>query len=226
MKLIWVFITIIFLVGISSALPTTGNATNVGNNEFTLSATGCDPSGCWFEYGIYSDRLMVWTNTNLPVGGFVNTTESGAPIETSMTYYAAACDTTGCGNVVSFTTLAFTPLPSWTLGKAVTNMTQSKFNILYIVGDILIPYAWTFPENTTLTGITIVCGLMFFFLFVGLWLRQRGVAGAVIIGLLVAPSIMFTNRGLNLGIPVEFQAIAQALLYASLAGIFLIFLKK
>ena len=226
MKPFWIIIAIILLVGLSSALPTTNPATLVGNNNFTLSATGCAVTGCWFEYGIYSDRLMVWTNTVLPVGGVVTTTEYGAPIETSTTYYAAACDATGCGNVVSFTTLAFTPLPDWTLGFAVTNMTQSKFNILYIIGDILVPYAWTFPANTALTAITMVCGLMFFFIFVGFWFRQKGVAGSVIIGLLTASSIMFTNRGLNLGIPVEFQAVAQALLYASLAGIFLIFLKK
>jgi len=221
MKTHLLFILMVFLlVGFTSAIPTTNPATMIGNNNFTLSAVGCSPSGCWFQYGIIPTNLMVWTIIENPHREF------GAPITTSTTYYAAACDETGCGNVVSFTTLPPTPLAVSTLGYAVTNMTQSKFNILFLVIDIFIPYAWLFPANLATTGIVIVCGMLFFFIYVGFWTRQRGVAGPVIIGLLTASTIMFSNRGLNLGIPVEFQAIAQALLYASMAGIFLIFLKK
>lgn len=216
----FVLILVFLLVGITSAIPTTNPVTLIGNNNFTLNAAGCAASGCWFQYGINPSNLIIWTTIENPRREF------GAPITTSTTYYAAACDETGCGNIVSFTTLPPTLLPVSTLGYAVTNMTQSKFNILFLVIDIFVPYAWLFPSNLATTGIVIVCGMLFFFIYVGFWTRQRGVAGPVVIGLITASTIMFSNRGLNLGIPLEFQAIAQALLYASMAGIFLIFLKK
>lgn len=219
MKYIYIFLFCL-LVGTVAALPTTLAATNVGNNNFTISATGMTGDG-WFQYGIFSDRLMVWTTP-----GENPHTEIGSPLEPSMTYYAAGCDVTGCGNVVSFTTLPSVPLPVSTLGSMVTNMTRSKFNVLYLIGDVFVPYTWLFPASAASTAITIVCGMMFFFIYVGFWMRTKSVGTAAIIGLLTASSIMFGNRGLNLGIPVEFQAIAQALLYASLAGIFISFLKR
>jgi hypothetical protein len=207
------------------AVPTINPASAIGNNNFTLSATGCT-GDCWFEYGIIPNSLVIWSSVYTPTGGSITSTEQSAPIEPSMTYYAAACDSTGCGNIVSFTTLEFTPLPVSTLGAAVSNMTRSKFNILYLPNDILVPYTWLFPQSQAAMAITIIFGIIFFFIYVGLWLRQRGVVGPVIIGLLTSSSIMFSNRGLNLGIPVEFQAIAQALLYASLAGLFISLLKR
>ena len=216
----FIFIMVLLLVACVSAIPTTNPVTMIGSNNFTLSAAGCSATGCWFEYGIIPTNLIIWTEIGNPKYEF------GAPITTSTTYYVAACDDTGCGNIVSFDTLPPTPLATSTLGYAVNNMTRSKFNILFLVTDIFIPYTWLFPTEYATTGIVIVCGMLFFFIYVGFWTRQRGVAGPVIIGLLTASTIMFSNSGLNLGIPLEFQTVAQALLYASMAGIFLIFLKK
>jgi hypothetical protein len=222
-----ILLVVLFTIGTASAIPTINAATNIGNNNFTLSATGCAATGCWFEYGIKSDNLLVWSATNAPIAGTVTSTEYGAPIEPSMTYYAKACDSTGCSaNTISFTTTAYTPLPTYTLGYAVSNWTRSKFNILYIPMQLMVPYTWLFPQDMATTAIAIVCGMLFFFIYVGLWLRQRSVVGPVIIGLLTASSLLFSNQGLNLGIPVEFQAVAQALLYASIAGIFLSLLKR
>jgi hypothetical protein len=217
----------LLLIASASAIPTTLPATAIGNNNFTLSATGCDSTGCWFEYGLVETSLIVWTPTNEPVGGVVTDTEFSAPIEPSMKYYATACDVTGCdATPISFTTLAFTPLPVSTLGAAVTNMTRSKFNLLYLPANLIAPYVWLFPQSEKAMAITIVFGMLLFFIYLGLWLRQRSVAGPALIGLLTASSLMFSNQGLHLGIPVEFQAIAQALLYASLAGLFLSLLKR
>jgi hypothetical protein len=222
-----VIIALLFLVATAGAIPVTLPATAIGNNNFTVSATGCDSSGCWFEYGLVENSLIVWTTTEPVIGGVVTHTESSAPIEPSMKYYVTACDVTGCDlTPISLTTLAFTPLPVSTLGAAITNMTQSKFNILYLPVNIMAPYAWLFPQSEKALAMTIVFGVIFFFIYLGMWLRQRNVAGPVLLGLLTAGSLLFSNQGLHLGIPVEFQSIAQALLYASMAGIFLSLLKR
>lgn len=222
-----ILIVFLFLIASVSAIPSTQPATAIGNNNFTLSATGCAADGCWFEYGLVETSLIVWTTTEPVIGGTVTHIESSAPIEPSMTYYATACDSTGCDSTpISFTTLAFTPLPVSTLGAAVNNMTQSKFNILFLPGNIMAPYVWLFPQSEKAMAMTIVFGVIFFFIYLGIWLRQRNVAGPVILGLLTAGSLLFSNQGLHLGIPVEFQSIAQALLYASMAGIFLSLLKR
>jgi len=222
-------LTVLFILltaGTAQAVPTTGSVTSVGNNNFTISATGCASDGCWFEYGPNPDILTIWTTEQIPVGGSITHNEYGSPIMTDTTYYIAACDNTGCGATVSFTTLPYTTLPESTLGYSIHNMTESKFDLLVVASNILVPYAWLFPSSQSTLAISIVCGMMFFFIYYGMLLRQRSVAGPVILGLLTSTSLMFSNKGLNLGIPVEFQAIAQGLLYASLAGIFLAILKR
>ena len=222
-----VFALCLFLMVSSvSAIPTTGAATSIGNNNFTLNCAGA--SGDTFaKWGTHPVNFKVWTENVSPSGGAASINAYGSPIMPSTTYYATCCDSSGCDSTpVSFATAAYTPLPVSTLGSAIDNMTRSRFNILYIPEHILTPYAWLFPEDERVMGLTVIFGIMFFFVYVGLWLRTRSVATGIVIGLLTASFVLFANEGLGLGIPVEFQAIAQALLYASLAGVFLAFLKK
>jgi uncharacterized membrane protein YGL010W len=108
----------------------------------------------------------------------------------------------------------------------VDNITRSKGNILFLATNIWVPYTWLFPANAASTAISIVVGVMLFFVYWGFWRRGRSIIGPVIIGLLTAPLFLYANTGMHLGIPPEFQAIAQALLYASIAGLFLSFLKR
>lgn len=216
------------IVGIVGALPTTTAATNIGNNNFTLNCNGA-VGDTYFKYGTNTAFLNIWTTTVTPAGGVASTTEIGAPITPSTKYYTSACDTTGCDiNTVTFTTLAVVLLPNTTMGSSMTNMTKSRFNLLYLPQNIIGPYGWLFPNDaqSQSTAAQIIFGLLFFFIYVGLWLRTRSVATGVIIGLLTSSFILFSNQGLNLGIPVEFIGIAQGLLYASLAGIILAWLKK
>ena len=94
-------------VGIVGALPTTGAATDIGNNNFTLHATGA-VGDTYFVYGLLPDWQGLQTVSVSPVGGVAEIDVRGAPIMPSTLYYAKVCDTTGCGNVVSFTTAEVT----------------------------------------------------------------------------------------------------------------------
>lgn len=222
-------LTLILLAGLVAAVgavPNTGAATLVGNNNFTLTCAGA-VGNTWFEYGTQENALNIWTQEKAPTGGVLTTTEYGSPIQPSTHYYYVACDGTGCDATAhSFDTTALVPIPTSTLGTAVQNMTESRFNLLYMPGNLVIPYQWLFPDDTKAMSITIIFGMIMMFIYIGLWLRTRSVATGVVMGLLTSSFILFTNQGLNLGIPVEFAAIAQGLLYASMAGVLLAFLKK
>lgn len=221
-----VLVGVLLLVSLATAVPTTSPATAIGNNNFTLSCSGAS-GDTYFKWGTSQDQLRVWTGNVTPDAGSATYNEYGAPIMPSQTYYAVCCDTTGCDDTpVSFSTTAYTPLPVSTLGAAIDNMTSSKFNLLYMPYHIATPYAWLFPADERQMGLTVVFGTLFFFVYVGLWLRTRSVATGVVMGLLTSSFVLFANEGLMLGIPAEFQSMAQALLYASLAGVFLAFLKK
>jgi hypothetical protein len=229
MKNVVVIIFLLLIVGLVGALPTTLAASDIGNNNFTLNASGANGT-TFFKYGTNPARLNLWTSSGTPDGsGYYSSVEVGSPIMPSTLYYVSACDSTGCSaNNVSFTTLAAVPLANTTMGAAISNMTKNRFNLLYLPANIAIPYGWLFPSDTgsQSTALQIVFGMIFFFIYVGLWLRTRSVATGVIIGLLTSSFILFSNQGLNLGIPIEFIAIAQGLLYASLAGVILAWLKK
>jgi hypothetical protein len=221
-------IVLLAFVGVVGAIPSTLAVTNITNNGFVVGCTGAVNS-THFQYGTTPAHLNIWTSYSDPSGGSVTSTEYGSPIMPSTHYYITACDSTGCdATPEEFTTTALVPLPTSTLGNAISNMTKSRFNLLYLPANIAIPYGWLFPSDASSqsTALMIVFGMMFFFIYVGLWLRTRSVATGVIIGLLTSSFILFADQGLNMGIPPEFAAIAQGLLYASLAGILLAWLKK
>jgi hypothetical protein len=226
-KLIGFILSICFIVSMVSAIPIMSPASNIGNNNFTLTC-GAAVGDTFFKWGTQEDYQLVWTVNVTPNGEDVaTTTEYGSPISPMTTYYATCCDSTGCDDTpVSFNTTSAVPIPTSTLGKGIDNMTASRFNVLYMPYHIVTPYTWWLPEDERQTATMIVFGTVFLFVYLGLWLRGRGVAVAVIMGLLTSSMVVSANSGLHLGIPEEFMVIAHALLVTSIAGIFLIFLKK
>ena len=224
MKAAWVVLLILLWIGVASAVPAGTAVSAVGNNNATFSAISV-LDHAWFEYGMTPSTLVVWTD-NVSAGGAYTWTEYGSPLSSGFTYYVAGCDDSGCDSPVSFTLLDATPLPTTTYGLLYTNATQSKFNILMMVANIAGPYAWLFPATNKALAITIVSGIVFFGIFFGLAFRTRYAAVPVLVGLISAPYLLYQNQGLGLGIPPEFQAIAQGLTYACVAGILLLILKK
>ena len=220
----WLLITTLFLIGIVTAIPAGTSVTAIGNNNATFSSSSA-LDHAWFEYGMTDSTLAVWTQ-NVTASGAYTWTEMGSPLTSGETYYVAGCDDSGCGTTTSFTILDATPLPSTTYGILFTNATQNRFNILLMIPNIAAPYMWLFPASNQALAISIIAGLVFFGIFFGLAMRTRYVAVPVLVGLIVAPYLLYSNRGLGLGIPVEFQGVAQGLMYACVAGILLLILKK
>ena len=224
MKAFWVLLAVLLWVGVASAVPVGTTATLIGNNNVTFTATSA-LTHAWFEYGMSPTTLVVWTQ-NVTAGGAYTWTEVGSPLASGETYYVAGCDDSGCGTPVSFTLLDATPLPTTTFGILFTNATQNRFNILMMVTNVAAPYTWLFPATNQALALSIVAGIVFFGIFFGLAMRTRYAAVPVLVGLISAPYLLYQNQGLGLGIPVEFQAIAQGLTYAAVAGILLLILKK
>lgn len=206
------------------AVPAGTAVTLVGNNNATFSATSAE-SVAWFEYGMLPTTLVVYTQ-NQSAGGAYTWTEIGSPLTSGKTYYVAGCDSTGCDTPVSFTMLDATPLPTTTYGKLYTSATESRFNILMLIINLPGPYAWLFPETSKALALSIVSALVLFAIFFGLAYRTRYVAIPVVLGLITAPYLLYQNQGVGLGLPVEFQAIAQGITYACVAGILMLILKK
>lgn len=224
MKGVWVFLLILLWIGVASAVPAGTTVSAVGNNNVTFTANSAEPVA-WFEYGMTLTTLVVWT-PNQTAGGAYTYTEIGSPLASGSTYYVAGCDTTGCDSPVAFTLLDATPLPTTTYGILYTNATESRFNILSMIIHIPAAYTWLFPASNQVLAITIVSGIVFFAIFFGLAFRTRYAAVPVLVGLITAPYLLYQNQGLGLGIPPEFTAIAQGLMYACVAGILLLILKK
>jgi hypothetical protein len=211
---------------VSIATPIGTAVSDITNNNAKFSATG-GAGSAWFQYGMDPSTLNVWTPAQSTGGGLYIWIETGSPLTSEETYYVAGCDSTGCDpNPVSFTLPAASPLPSTTFGFFVTNATQNKFNLLIMAGDLVLPYTWLFPSSAKGLAISIITALVLFAIYYGYAARTRGTAITVILGLLGAPYLLYQNQGLNLGIPVEFQGIAQGIFYASVAGLVLIILRK
>jgi hypothetical protein len=221
-------LVLLFLICISAgAAPSGTSVSAVGNNNATFSAGGFDSAGGWFEYGLTPQSMNAWTSTETPNGSSITWTESGSPLTTSTTFYVTACDATGCDpNAVSFTTLAATPFPSTTYGYLLTNASKNKYNPLMFVTNWGMPYVWLWPANAMVFGISVITAIVLFCIFYGAVIRNRGVSVPVSLGIVTAPFLLTASAGMYLGMPVEFQGIAQGCLYACLAGIFLIWLKK
>lgn len=205
----------------ATAVPTTGAATLVGSNNVTVAMSGAATT-CWFEWGILPGSGMTWDTPNrTPSGGMCNTTIKGSPLVGNQVFYFRACDATGCGDDGTFTTAAVTPIPAFTYGAIFDNMTENNFDITMIGEANMGPYSWLVPTLPSL-----IWGLIWGFMLIGLWWRGRDMGYTVGIGVLVGIILFSPAYGLGIGIPQEFATIGQGILYASLAGVILVIIKK
>jgi hypothetical protein len=215
-------ILMVLIPAVAFAIPSGTTVSLVSNNNATFSASGFSGDG-WFEYGMSPDTLNVWTS-NITGGTW---TEIGSPLTSGETYYVAGCDSTGCdSSPVSFTMGTADPLPTTTFGYMITNATQNKFNTLMFMTNLPQPYAWLFPASATALALSIITALVLFAIYYGYAVRTRGIALVTVLAILTSGYLMYADQGMNLGIPVEFRAIAQGIFYASIAGLLLILLRK
>lgn len=193
------------------AIPTTGAATAIGDNNVTLQGTGVTGSVGWFAWGEFSGNCIDLTKNVTAESGIMNYTLTGTPLFPGTTFYYKACDTTGCGAQQSFTILTITPLPTTTYGQAAEAIMDSGFSPVVTFYAFLVPFI-------AITGLTIFWGFIIGMIFVGLWLRTRGTIIATQLWMVFAGFACSATAGLAIGLPPELVALAQALFYTSIAG--------
>lgn len=208
-------------ISVVSAVPTTNAATMVDSNNATVSMSGA-AGECWFIWGQQDKYNETWRTPNsTPIGGVCSYRIKGSPLLGDTKFYYAGCDSTGCGNELYFITLEVTPIPTTTYGAIFDNLTENGMDLTLVGWQSTAPYMWLVPGFKSL-----VWGVIFMFIFIGLWLRGRDVTVPTIVGFIAGSFLFSSGYGLNLGIPLEFAGISQGLMYASLAGIILAIIKK
>jgi len=220
MRYWWLLLGLVMVCGVASAIPTTGAATAVGNNNATLWGSGVTGGVGWFQFGEASGFAYAHTkNLTADDSGNIVFTMKGSPLIGLTTFYYRACDPTGCGDELSFITTEVTPLPMTHYGSYAENMTENGLDPGNFIWNSMQPYI-------AVTGQTIFFGLILSMIFVGVWLRTRGTIVATSLGVICIGLFISAVAGLQLGLAPEFVAAAQAVLYVSLAGIVVSFTFK
>jgi hypothetical protein len=215
-----ILLTTLFLISTATALPATGVPAGVTNNQANVSCTGVTGTNAWATYG-YNPNGQIWKTENFTAtAGTAAVRVWGAPLQTNTLFYVKCCDQTGCtATAQSFTTLPATVITQTTFSQGWTNLTQSHFNIMYIVPAIFTGY------TSTLTPI-VFNGLIFTFLFIGLWRANRSTRLASIIAIIIGAFITASNTGLELGLPAGVQTIGIVFMAAGLAAILVSFVHR
>lgn len=226
MKL-FVVILLLAMVAPVLAVPTVSPVTLIGPDNATFSMTGAtDPA--WFSWGMATDKLYLKTPNGTPSGGALSKVVRGWPLMSARTYYVRACDTTGCSvATVSFTSGTVTPAPTLVgMSTAYENMSDSGFDIGFVAVDIVSPYLWLFPSDTQSTGVMLIAGLLLFGIYLGMTIRQRSTVISAMVGIITMSLFVSANFGLGLGLPPEWVALGQGILYASIAGLVVSIFKR
>lgn len=193
----------------ASALPTTNPVVVNSANQVTFSAAGAAGTG-WFAWGGFPGGPYYWTTPNQTVSGAFSDTQYGPPMLTGTTYYVVSCDSTGCGNEVSFFTMNATNSNQTHFGQDVITIQRTGMNVTATTGVLVKPYTQTMTAP-------IAWGLLFFFILTGMWLRPRDIFLPCIMAMIVGGVIWFGPTAL--GVPPEWSSLGQGLMYAAIAGI-------
>ena len=192
------------------ALPTTNAVTGITSKEVTFNAAGGAGVGC-FRWGQISGGPYYWSTPNQSVSGVYTDYQFGPPMLTGKTYYVVACDSTGCGNEVSFNVPVATGINQTHFGTPIPIIMRSGFNITESVPYIVYPY------TATMTA-PIAWGMLFFFIFTGMWLRPKDIFLPCMLAIVIGGAMIF-NGDYAMGIPMKWASIGQGLIYAAIAGL-------
>jgi len=207
------------LTGIASAIPTTGDATLVGSNNFTVQVTGA--SGYAYVIWGQSAGNNNWMSENATVtGGTATVTVWGAPIIGDRTIYYKACDATGCGAEKTVAIPTVTPIPVPSYGDPLRRIMSAHFALPNITAEM--------PNALTGLGTPIILfwSILYIAFLLGLWLRTRTVRMSLMVMFLTAPFLISPTAGLYLGITTSAAYVMLQLAGAALAGIVYMFTKK
>ena len=208
------------------ATPTTPTVSLIGSNNATFTSTS-GATTCWFRWGV-NNVNPEWKTANQTCGSPFSAVQYGSPYYPSVVYYVQACDDSGtCTDptLASFTSAATTPLPQTTYGAVYDNITANGFNIIFITQSIATPYFWEFPGLVSY-AMSICASLLLAFYFIGLWLRQRKVSVASLLGMMVLAFFISGSAGFGWGMEAAIIALAQMVLYLALAAVIMGLVKK
>lgn len=220
-KIAFCIVAVIFIIGSVMALPTTGAAGSVTSGNATIPVTGAVAGdSVTVMYSLTSGSTMWWAdNVTASGAGAATVVIWGAPILAGHTYYARACDSTGCGNQISFTTSAITPVPTQRFDSGYNSATTTHWGLFTLPYYIISCYFVNIPT-------TIFFGFIIGAITWAFFRRTRSVRLISIIYMMLSGMFMYPSTGLMLGIPGEMQALGAVLFALGIAGIFLSFIKK
>jgi len=221
MKILYALIALLLICASVSAIPTTQPATLIGNNNVTMNGNGVLGGTGWFQWSMKTGFAYAHLPNVTANAGVIAYTVTGTPLFGNTQYFYRACDPSGCGAESSFITTAVTPVPIPAYGSIANNMTASATNLPVLIWDSM----QAFIPNVS-NGETIFYGLLFAMVFVGMWLRTRGTATATSFGMICLSLFTISAGGLGVGLPSQFLAAGQALMYLSLTGAVLAFTFK
>jgi hypothetical protein len=208
--MMFVAVATLALVMVVQGAPTTEPVTDITTNSATFHASGYGYDG-WFEWGAYSGGYH-WTTINQTYRDTFYEIQLGTPMLTSSTYYVRACDETGCGEEVTWDVPTSTLPNKTSYGSGFIQILRTGFNTSYLLPAMVSPYTETVPGGAPVTW-----GMLFFFVFAGYWLRPRDIFIPCMLAMIAGGAIWLGNSAL--GVPPEFAAIGQGLMYAAIAGI-------
>jgi hypothetical protein len=210
-----VIIAILGLVSISAALPTTGNPSDITNNQANITCTGVSGSTAWITFG-QTPNGQVWRTENFTASGGTSLARVwGSPLRSGTMYYAKCCDDTGCtASAKTFTTLAITQLTQPPIDAGWNNLTSNHFNIMYVPSAI-------FLGLTSIVPMVVFFGITLGFIVLGYWRANRTVRYVSVLFIIVG-LILLTR----FDTPGTMRSLGVVFLATALAGIILSFIRK
>jgi len=202
------------------AVPTTVAAGDVNSSSLEFRCAGASGDS-WIQYGTVTGNYPWRTENTTPDGGFVTLVEMGLPLMSNTKFYYRCCDASGCGGELSSTLLTVTPNPATTYGRTAQNITESHLDPAVIAGSVIEPYRWV-PGGVKPE---IIIGILLFFVFTGLWLRQREVILPILAGLIGSGMLFYVGTN-SVGTPPEFLLIAAVMVSLGLTGVVLGLFKR
>jgi len=219
-----ILIVMVMLVMPVLALPTAPSVSSITGGGASFSSTGGSTT-CWFRWG-GSNQSPEWKTANKTCSGAFSGSQQGSPFYFCQTYYAQACDTTGCSATTKFVSGPSTTVVIPTqLAAPWTNITENNYDIPTIITNIPVPLMWVSPADAVML-LALDAGLFLMFYFVGLWLRQRRVELPVLLFMILLAFLLTPQVGFHWGLSREFAEVAQMACYVCLAGMVVSLFKK
>ena len=200
----------------SYAVPTAGTPTSITSNNVTIPISGA--SGPVFIKYSEVSGTYVWYSDNWSAS-YGQVTVWGAPLLGGQTYYGVPCDNTGCGNQVSWTMAAITPVPTNNYDAPLNAIITSHWNIALMPAALITAYTANIP-------VTLVFAMIIGFITIGIWRNTKSVRLIGIIFIIVGPLLISNSSGLYMGMPTYMQSLGAVLFSAGVAGILLSFIHK